>query len=122
MLDGLADLYGVDRAELWRLAGFVMIDVSNAVVGADNDPKASAVDLAHARGYQLGWDAAVAAVLVAAKRIVPGNAGPQAVVLTASEKDPTEGDDERGSLQGRRRRSRPAAEGPHQRGARRGGR
>ena len=74
MLDGLADLYGVDRAELWRLAGFVMINVSSAVDAADNDPKASAVDLAHARGYQLGWDAAVAAVLSSAKRIAQATA------------------------------------------------
>lgn len=83
MLDGLAELYGVDRAELWRLAGFVMIDVSKAVDAADNDPKASAVDLARARGYQLGWDAAVAAGLVAAKRLgqatVPGKVNLKAV-------------------------------------------
>jgi hypothetical protein len=50
-----------------------------------------------------------------------GGAGLEAGVATASEKDSTEGEDERGPLPVRRRRPRPAAEGPHRRAARRGG-
>jgi transcriptional regulator with XRE-family HTH domain len=61
LLNGLAYLYRVDRAELWRLAGFVKVDVSSVVDAGDIDGGASAVELARARGYQLGWDAAVAA-------------------------------------------------------------
>jgi transcriptional regulator with XRE-family HTH domain len=126
LLDGLADLYRVDRAELWRLAGFVKVDVSSVVDAGDPDGGASAGELAHARGYQLGWDAAVAALLAAAKGIAQaaafGGAGLPAVVATASEHEATEGDDERGRLPGRHRRFRPAAEEPDQRAARRGGR
>jgi transcriptional regulator with XRE-family HTH domain len=66
MLGRLADAYGVERAVLYRRAGFVEVDLRQVVVAAE---PGAAAEPGRPLGYQLGWDAAVSAVLVSAREI-----------------------------------------------------
>jgi transcriptional regulator with XRE-family HTH domain len=66
MLDPLADAYGVERAVLYRRAGFMEVDLGQLLVGAE---PGDAAEPGRPLGYQLGWDAAVAAVLVSAREL-----------------------------------------------------
>jgi transcriptional regulator with XRE-family HTH domain len=79
MLGPLADAYGVERAVLYRRAGFVEVDLHQVVVG---DEPGAAAEPGRPLGYQLGWDAAVAAVLVSAREIAATSL-PDALVARA---------------------------------------